>query len=85
MKDKWKEWTATLSEPQIMSKREFLLTIVASVLGGIVLGMLCSPKKSIVIGSNNGNNSGNCAQDEKADEDCLEEPEVVGVWEDNEP
>lgn len=84
MKEKWKEWTKTLSDPQIMSKREFLLTIAVCVLGGIVFGMLCSPKKSIVIGSNNGNNSGNCVQDEEADEDCIEEPEVVGVWEENE-
>ncbi len=84
MKEKWKEWTKTLSDSQIMSKREFLLTIAVCVLGGIVFGMLCSPKKSIVIGSNNGNNSGNCAQDDNADEDCLEETEIVGVWEDNE-
>ena len=84
MKEKWKEWTESLSDSQIMSKREFLLTIVVCVLGGIVFGMLCSPKKSIVIGSNNGNNSGNNVKDENADEDCLEATEVVGVWEEDE-
>ena len=26
MKEKWKEWTASLTDPQIMSKKDFLLT-----------------------------------------------------------
>ena len=82
MKEKWKEWSVSLSDPQIMSKREFLLTIAVCVLGGIVFGMFCSPKKSTVIGSNNGNNSGNYAKDEKQEENCCEETEVIGVWED---
>ena len=55
MKEKWKEWTASLTDPQIMSKKEFLLTVAVCVLGGIVFGMLFSPKKTTVIGSNNGN------------------------------
>ena len=73
MKEKWKEWSASLSDPQIMSKREFLLTIAVCVLGGIVFGMFCSPKKSTVIGSNNGNNSGNYAKDEKQEENCKKD------------
>ena len=39
----------------VISKREFLLTIVACVLGGIVFGMLGSPRKTQIFGSNNGN------------------------------
>ena len=81
MKEKWKEWTASLTDPQIMSKKEFLLTVAVCVLGGIVFGMLFSPKKTTVIGSNNGNNSGNYAKDANQEEDCCEETEVISVWE----
>ena len=63
----------------IMSKREFWLIAAVCLLGGIVLGMLCSPKKSLVIGSNNGNNSGNYGNG--APEDNEEEVEQIGVWE----
>lgn len=81
MKEKWKEWTASLTDPQIMSKKDFLLTVAVCILGGIVFGMLCSPKKTTVIGSNNGNNSGNYGKDAIPEEEC-EETEVIGVWED---
>lgn len=84
MKERWKEWTASLTDPQIMSKREFLLTVAVCVLGGIVFGMLCSPRKSTMIGSNNGNNSGNCGKDAVPEEEDCEGPEVIGVWEDEE-
>ena len=83
MKEKWKEWTASLTDPQIMSKKEFLLTVAVCILGGIVFGMLCSPKKTTVIGSNNGNNGGNCGKD-AIPEEADEETEVIGVWEDEE-
>lgn len=59
MKEKWKEFKASLTDIVMMSKREFLLTAAVCVLGGIVFGMLVSPRKSTTIGSNNGNNSGN--------------------------
>ncbi len=41
-----------------MSRREFLLTLAVCILGGMVFGMLFSPRKNMVIGSNNGNGSG---------------------------
>ena len=59
MKEKWEEFKATLTDIVMMSKKEFLLTTAVCVLGGIVFGMLVSPRKSTTIGSNNGNNSGN--------------------------
>lgn len=59
MKEKWEEFRVSLSDTTSMSKREFLLTVAVCILGGIVFGMFCSPRKSTVIGSNNGNNSGN--------------------------
>ena len=41
-----------------MSRREFLLTLAVCILGGMVFGMLFSPRKNMVIGSNNGNGCG---------------------------
>ncbi len=38
-----------------ISRRDFLLTIAVSVLGGIVFGMIGSPRKTQIFGSNNGN------------------------------
>lgn len=84
MKEKWSEWTASLTDTKIMSKKEFLLTIAVCVLGGIVFGMLFSPKKSTMIGSNNGNNSGNYGKDAVSKGEDCEAPEVIGVWEDEE-
>ncbi|MDE7333818.1 MAG: hypothetical protein K2O16_16645 [Lachnospiraceae bacterium] len=59
MKEKWENFKASLSDITAMSRREFLLTVAVCILGGMVFGMLFSPRKSTVIGSNNGNNSGN--------------------------
>lgn len=41
-----------------MSRREFLLTLAVCILGGMVFGMFFSPRKNMVIGSNNGNGCG---------------------------
>lgn len=77
MKEKWENFKVTLSDVTMMSKREFLLTVAVCLLGGIVFGMFFSPRKSTMIGSNNGNNSGNgnkgngCNTDEgKEDEEA---------------
>lgn len=59
MKEKWEAWKEIMDETISMSKREFWLMTAVGVLGGILFGILISPKKSLVIGSNNGNNSGN--------------------------
>lgn len=58
MKEKWEIYKTTLEESKTMSKKEFLLIITVCVLGGMVLGMLFSPRKHTTIGSNNGNNNG---------------------------
>ena len=76
MKEKWEEFRVSSSDTTSMSKREFLLTVAVCILGGIVFGMFCSPRKSTVIGSNNGNNCGNgcgCVEDEKNEEERNEE------------
>ena len=55
MEERWEEFKATLTDVTSMSKKEFLLTMAVCVLGGIVFGMLFSPRKSMIIGSHNGN------------------------------
>ena len=59
MKEKWKLFKESLTETTSMSKREFLLTIAVCILGGIVFGLLFSPRKNTMIASNNGNSNGN--------------------------
>ena len=63
MKEKWKLFKISLTEEKTISKKEWLLVLAVCVLGGIVLGMLLSPRKNITIGSNNGNNNGSYNQD----------------------
>lgn len=77
---KIKEFMKGLSENTTMTKKEYFLTIATCLLGGIVLGILCSPKKHTVIGCNNGNNTdSNINWDE---EDMWEDD---GMWEDDMP
>ena len=59
MKEKLKLFKESLTETTTVSKREFLLTAAVCILGGIVLGILFSPRKYVMIGSQNGNNSAN--------------------------
>jgi len=68
MKEKWELFKISLTEEKTMSKREWLLVLAVCVLGGIVFGMLFSPRKNVTIGSNNGNNSGNYTGEEDRDE-----------------
>lgn len=79
MKEKWNELKVTLTETTQMSKKEFVLSLMVCFLGGIVLGILFSPKKTSVIGSHNGNNCGNGRPgdgDEIADWDEIEKNEL---------
>lgn len=72
MKEKWETFKASLTDVTSMSKREFLFTIAVCILGGIVFGMMFSPKKTMVIGSNNGNNNkGNLAGKDIGETDEL--------------
>lgn len=56
---KIREFFATIHEQITITKLDGVLIVAVSALAGIVLGMLCSPKKNMIIGSQNGNNSGN--------------------------
>ncbi|MCI8326892.1 MAG: hypothetical protein HFI37_03850 [Lachnospiraceae bacterium] len=54
---KIKNFMEELTEMTTMTKKEYFLTVTTCLLGGIVLGMLCSPRKYVKIGSENGSNN----------------------------
>lgn len=56
---KMKEFFTGLTETTEMSKKEFVLTITTCLLGGMVIGMFCSPRKYTKIGCENGSNNRN--------------------------
>jgi hypothetical protein len=53
-----------IPDEMFLSKREFLLTIAVSVLGGIVIGMIGSPRKTQTFGSYNVSGGGNAEEEE---------------------
>lgn len=57
MQEKWSELQAIMEEVKTMKKREYFLTLAVCALSGIVIGVFLSPKKRVMIGSNNGNNN----------------------------
>ncbi len=48
-----------LDAQRTCSKRELLLGTIACFAVGMVVGLVCSPKKTVTIGCHNGNNSAN--------------------------
>lgn len=76
MTEKWESFRETLDDVKSMSKREFLLTIAVCILGGIVFGMLFSPRKSVMLGSYNGSNN------KGKDNNSLKEEDEILDWED---
>ena len=81
MKEKFLLWKESLKDEVKMSKKEYLLVIAVCILGGIVFGLLTSPRKTTTIGSHNGNNNcgslgsnngneGEPGRDPKDTEDC---------------
>lgn len=72
--NKMKEFASDLTEITTMTKKEYFLTITTCLLGGIVIGMLCSPKKYTKIGCENGSNNRNnkvSNDGEKPQKDCI--------------
>lgn len=57
MKEKMEQLKEILFDETPLSKREVLLTVTATILLGVLLGIFFSPRKRITIGSNNGNNN----------------------------
>ena len=78
MTQKVKVFWKSLDRRIIVSQRELVLGLTVCTLAGIVVGAVLTPKKSISIGSNNGNNSGNgttVSADTGADEEETENEE----------
>ena len=63
IKDGWNKFTVVVKDKDY-STREAVLFAICTFLTGLVLGMLCSPRKSQTFGSYNGNCSdGGCGCD----------------------
>lgn len=54
----------SLNEDIVKNKREYILTLLVCVLGGILFGLLLSPRRELTIGSFNGNG---CYEDDPDD------------------
>lgn len=67
---KLKEFWMTLPETVTVTRREGVMIVTIGTLIGIILGMLCSPRKDARYGCNNGNNIiHNWAEDDLSEED----------------
>ena len=59
---KLEEFWNSLDRAVVVNKRELVLGVTACTLAGVLMGMLLSPRKTVTIGSHNGNNNtGNSA------------------------
>lgn len=74
MKEKFDEIMEQMEDGEL-SLMELVLLVAVAFLSGLVLGMIFSPKKHVVIGSNNGNNSPGCLTFDTTDEDEDEDDE----------
>lgn len=71
--NKIKEFVSDLPETTTMTTKEYFLTITTCLLGGLVIGMLCSPRKYTKIGCGNGSNNRNnrvSNDQKKSKKDC---------------
>ena len=65
-----------------MKKREYFLVLAVCVLSGLVAGMLLSPRRMTMIGSNNGNNNVT-GREKKQKKESKDSGEEKGYdWED---
>lgn len=73
---KLKTFWDSLSESTTVSKRELVLGLSTCLLSGMVIGMLCSPRKTMTIGSHNGcNNAGIAGTVSRPSEEKAEDEE----------
>lgn len=72
---KWKETCEKLSETVTVTKLDGILIVTIGTLIGMILGMLCSPRKNARYGCDNGNTVINHWDDEEEwnDEDWNDE------------
>lgn len=76
--EKWKGTLAKLSETVTVTKLDGILIVTIGTLIGMILGMLCSPRKNARYGCNNGNTMiHNWGEDDIEDEAFEEEDEDI--------
>lgn len=72
----------SLNHSIVVNQRELVLGVAACTVLGVLVGMLLSPRKTVTIASNNGNNStsnasepvaGDVAEDDSSDEEIRED------------
>lgn len=68
---KLKELWMTLPEVITVTRREGVMLVTISTLIGVILGMLCSPRKNARYGCNNGNTTIHNWDDEMSEEDKI--------------
>jgi len=68
---KFNEFKESLKTDVVINKKEYLLTLSVCILGGILFGMIITPKKALTIGSYNGNgwDNGYALPDDEDDDD----------------
>lgn len=69
---KLKELWNSVPDPVSVTRLDGMLIILVSLLTGVIVGMLCSPRKNAKYGCGNGNTTIHNWADEK-DEELLEE------------
>lgn len=69
---KFAAFKESLKDDVIFNKKEYILTLLVCILGGILFGMLITPKKALTIGSFNGSYNGYNTGDDN-DENELED------------
>ncbi len=78
---KLKKFMAALPEQVTVTRMDGILIVTVSALVGVIVGMLCSPRKNITCGCGNGtttiHNWGNGEED-------FDEAEETPVWEEDE-
>lgn len=76
---KFQKFWKSLDQEIVVNKRELFLGVTTCTLAGILTGILLSPKKSVTIGSHNGNNNTGNAASLPADRDAeSSEPDEDG-------
>lgn len=84
MKEKWNKLTE-LFEDRGFTMAEVILTVLVTFLTGLVIGIYTSPKKRVMIGSNNGNHNGNhSGNTENGLDDYFDEIEEMDFDDDEE-
>lgn len=75
--EKWKGALSKLSETVTVTKLDGILIVTIGTLIGMILGMLCSPRKNARYGCNNGTTYIHNWTEEEEDFDEPEEEETI--------